>query len=323
MSYLPLKQGDEIRVVAPSMSYRKSSANRYLKSAKVLEGLGYTVTFGSNIKNVDFYVTATPQDRADDLNAAYQDKKVKAIIAIHGGWSANEVLPLIDWSIVRNNPKPLIGFSDITVLHNAIYAMTGYPSYLGPNLGKLSGAISSDYTVNYLDSVLKQEFPVHLSKSKKWSPGRGEKARKTQNWNVISAGQAEGILLGGNLGTFHLLQGTPYQPEFDKDYILVAEDDAQSGKYTGREFSRKLESILQIPGARDNLRGLLVGRFEPDAKVRPMEFKMVLKSKNLGNIPIISNMDFGHTIPMVTLPVGGLARVSASPEKCEVVIHGV
>jgi len=132
---------------------------------------------------------------------------------------------------------------------------------------------------------------------------------KTQ-WTVLQEGEAEGVLLGGNLGTFYLLQGTECQPAFNKPFILAMEEDNQSGDYTAHEFARHLESILQLPNARKNLRGMLIGRFESGGLVADKLVHEIIATKNI-RVPVVANMDFGHTIPMLSLPIGGHIKMSA------------
>jgi muramoyltetrapeptide carboxypeptidase LdcA involved in peptidoglycan recycling len=309
----PLKNGDEIRVIAPSLSQSQLSKHmrQHERAKERLESLGYKVTFGKSINSKFHFGTAKAQDRAKDLNDAYEDKNVKAVLALNGGWSANEVLPYIDWNLLKANPKPLIGFSDITVLLNAIYAKTGNVGYLGPNYGTLGSMLSWRYSLDYLDKVLRQQAPLVLEKSKEWGVKRDKRKHKTKSWKILHAGQAEAVLIGGNVGTFYLLQGTDYQPSFDSEFILAIEDDDESGEYTAREFSRRLESILQLPNARKNLQGIIIGRFKPASKFKDSELESIISSKQLGDIPIVAGVDFGHTLPTVTLPIGGAIRISA------------
>ncbi len=311
-SFEPMKEGDEIRIIAPSISKSRSKDQRRSQRAKErLESLGYKVTFGNYLDEQYQLGTAKAESRARDFNEAYADKDVKAVMALTGGWSANEILPLIDWQTVGANPKPLIGYSDITVLINAIYAKTGIEGYLGPNFLTLSRMISWQYTLDNFQAVLRQGYPLQLKRSQVW--GSKPSARfKTKPWKVLQAGGAEAILIGGNLGTFYLLQGTEYQPKFDKPFILVAEDDDESGKMTAREFSRRLESILQLPNVRTNIQGLLIGRFEPNSKVTPKVLASIVESKQLGDIPVIADVDFGHNAPTLTLPIGRKAKISTN-----------
>ncbi|HEY1644873.1 MAG TPA: S66 peptidase family protein [Candidatus Saccharimonadales bacterium] len=307
-----LKTGDEIRVIAPSFSKSRSKNQQHANRAKErLESLGYRVTFGDYLDSQFHLGTATAEDRARDFNKAFADKSVKAIMAFTGGWSANEILPLIDWELVKAYPKPIIGFSDITVLINAIYAKTGNVGYLGPNFLTLGRMTSWQYTLDNLQAVLRQDYPFQLKRSKEWGSKPTERF-KTKPWQTLQMGEAKGVLVGGNLGTFYLLQGTEYQPNFEQPFILVAEDDDESGKLTAREFSRRLESILQLPNVRNSLRGLLIGRFQPGSKVTAKDLASIVESKQLGDIPVVVGIDFGHTSPTITLPIGGILRIEAS-----------
>lgn len=287
----------EVRVVAPSESWRPKQDQLYQAAVKRLSGCGYKVTFGVNIKNNSILGSAPARLRAKDLNTAFKDKNVKAILALNGGWSANEVLPYIDWSIVKANPKPLIGFSDISVIVNAVYAKTGNTAYLGPNLNSLGVGNSWRYTLDNFDKTLKQaQATIVPSKA----------------WTVLQPGSASGRLIGGNLGSFYLLQGTEFQPSLQQPYILAVEDDDETGKYAAREFSRRLESILQLPGARKNIQGLFIGRFQPKSNMDDELLVKIIVSKQLKNIPILINMDFGHTQPMSMLPIGSTIELQAT-----------
>lgn len=312
MTNLPLKSGDEIRVIAPSQSWRSSYKRQYQRAQERLEALGYVITFGKNVESVFHLGTATAAQRAEDFNNSFADKKVKLVMALGGGWSANEILPLIDWQGLESNPKPLIGYSDITVLLNAMYAKTGNVGYLGPNFGTLGSMISWQYTVDNLNSALMQKSPHGLSRSKVWGVKKSDRFN-TKAWKVLAQGEAEATLVGGNLGTLYLLQGTEYQPRFDKPFIFALEDDDESGKYTAREVSRRFESLLQLPDFRQNLRGVIIGRFQPDSKVTASDIVSILNSKQLGSMPIIANIDFGHTLPMLTLPIGGTIKITTEP----------
>lgn len=298
-----LKKGDEIRVIAPSQSWGKRKYQRgYERAKERLESLGYKVTYGQSVKNVLHFGTATREDRANDFNEAFRDKNVKLVMALSGGWSANEILPLIDWRIVRTNPKPLIGFSDITVLLNAIYTKTGVSGFLGPNFSTFGRMLEWQYTLDNFELVM-QGSSQQLTKSRQWGE-RGRKRYKTKSWRRLEAGKANATLLGGNLGTFYLLQGTEYQPKFDEPFIFLLEDDNEAGSYTAREVSRRLESLLQLPNFRNNLQGLIIGRFQKSSNVSEKDIENILISKYLGHIPVVYNVDFGHTLPMLTLPIG-------------------
>lgn len=311
MTYEPLKNGDEIRVIAPSTFMNKTDDRGQLQRAQGrLGSLGYKVTFGKYIESEFYLHTAKPEQRIEDLHDAYLDKNVKAILAYRGGWSSNDLLPLIDWDIIKSNPKPLIGFSDITALHNAIYAKTGHVGLLGPIFRTLGDNIGWEYTLNHLNALLKCEYPQELKASKEWGVDL-EEYGPAPPWKVLSQGEAEGVLLGGNIGTFYLLQGTEYQPKFNEPFIFAIEDSDVTGADTAYWMSRTLESLLQLPGFRDNLRGLIIGRFQRTSQVPEGALESVIEVKRLTNIPVISEVNFGHTIPIVTLPIGGKVKLVA------------
>ncbi|HEX8182719.1 MAG TPA: S66 peptidase family protein [Candidatus Saccharimonadales bacterium] len=299
---------NEIRVIAPSDSWKVKREGSYTRARERFEEAGYRISYSQNIKSLLHLGTASAKLRAEDFNNAFADKNVSAVIALHGGFSANEILPLINWDIVKNNPKPLIGYSDITVLVNAVHAKTGNTAFLGPNFGTNGYEDLWQYSIEGVLKVLSGQTSYTLHASKKHIDD--DAIHISKPWNVLQKGTGEGKLLGGNIQSFFLLQGTEYLPKFDCDYILAIEDDSLSKEYTLHGLSRNLESILQLPGARKNIKGILIGRFELASKVSDSDLRSVISSKSL-EVPVVSNVDFGHTTPMATLPIGGTLSIEA------------
>lgn len=315
MNAISLKAGDKIRVIAPSMS-KHPHETRYGYAEKLLTKKGYKVDYGKYVKNLDFLGTATVEQRLEDLHDAYKDPGVKLVLTLNGGWSTNELLPLINWQTIIDNPKPIVGYSDNTVLISAIQAMTGQITYMGPHFGTLGYKRGQEFTLkNLLTAIENDSFQIEPSKN--WADLYSSKVKRTK-WYVINPGSAEGMILGGNAGSYYLLQGTKYMPKFTQPFVLVYEDDALAGDWTIIEFDRRLESLLQQPDVRKNLKGLLIGRFQKDAQIRMSELEKVIKRKNLQNIPVLANMDFGHTLPMVTLPIGGNIRLTVNHKSISV-----
>lgn len=307
----PLQLGDEIRVIAPSSAWSFERAKQYKRAKLNLEKLGFKVTYGKYIKPASHLDAVSVQDRIQDLHDAYQDSSVKAIMAINGGWLANSLLTYIDWDLIKANPKPFIGYSDITVLLNAIYAKTGVTGYLGPNLGTFGLKHGAEYTATSLrNALLSESSSLELKPSKTWGEGKKRKEYKTHPWEPIQPGKAEGVLIGGNIATLYLLQGTEFYPIFKQDTILLIEDDDEAGEYTALEFDRRLESLLQQCGARKYIKGIVIGRFQTTSKISISTVKQIIESKQLKGIPIVANVDFGHTQPLLTLPIGGRAELA-------------
>ena len=146
-----LKKGDEIRVIAPSRNMTLLSDETMNIATSRLEELGFKVTFGKNVNKSmnDVYCCGTIEERIEDLHDAFRDKNVKAILTVIGGFNVNQILHYIDFDLIKNNPKIICGFSDITALLNAIYCKTGLVSYYGPHYS--SFGMKNGPGSNYLD----------------------------------------------------------------------------------------------------------------------------------------------------------------------------
>lgn len=313
MTNIPLQSGDEIRIVAPSSAWNTERTKQYERAKKNLEKLGFKATYGKYLEPATHLDTVDTKLRAKDIHDAYRDSSVKALMALNGGWLANSLLPYLNWDLIKANPKPFIGYSDITVLLNAIYTKTGNVGYLGPNLGTFGIKHGAEYTAENLRNALCGNNRTEvLLPSQKWGEGKKHKQHITQPWEVIQPGSAEGTLIGGNIATLYLLQGTDYYPLFKEDTVLALEDDDEAGEYTTREFDRRLESILQQPNARKHVKAIVIGRFQSASHVTMEDIRQIIHSKNLKDIPVVANVDFGHTQPLLTLPIGGKIAVSAT-----------
>lgn len=173
-----------------------------------LEDLGFNLKLGEHVRSRYGYLAGSDQDRASDLLNMFKDDSVDAILCIRGGWGCNRILDLIDYEVIRSNPKPLIGFSDITSLHNAILTKTGLITFHGP-VGK------SDW-----NRFTKSSFDQVLIKGDK---GVYKLEEAEDDAFTISSGTSEGRILGGNLSVFVSMIGSEYQPDFS-DSILFLED---------------------------------------------------------------------------------------------------
>lgn len=149
-----LKAGDEVRIVAPSRSMAILGDDCIELATKRLEELGLKVTFGKYVKDFDEdYMCTNAKDRAEDLNEAFRDKNVKAILTVIGGFNSNQILKYLDFEMIKNNPKILCGFSDITILLDAIYAKTGLVTYYGPHYSSFGMKKGFEYTLEKFKSM--------------------------------------------------------------------------------------------------------------------------------------------------------------------------
>lgn len=128
-------------------------------------------------------------------------------------------------------------------------------------------------------------------------------------------------MLGGNLGALYLLQSTEYQPLFHKPFIFALEDDDEAGEYTTREVSRRFKFLLLLLNFRKNIKGLIIGRSQPYSILSQSDIESIVNSKQLGDTPIISGVDFGHSLPMVTLSIGGNIKIFSVYDKSNIEIY--
>ena len=198
---LRLNKGDAVALVCPSKAMDDKLDIQIAQ--EVLQALGFKVKPGKHLSARRGHLAGTDIERASDLNEAFADKGVKAIICISGGSGAARLLPLLDYSLIRNNPKVLLGFSDITALHNAIHAQTGLITFHGPNASASWNPFNVDqFRRVFFDRELMHYQNVH---------GADDDLVQRQNRTItINSGKVRGELIGGNLTVLTALAGSSY-----------------------------------------------------------------------------------------------------------------
>jgi len=320
-----LKKGDEIRVIAPSRSLSLVTEVNIKLAKENLEKQGYKVTFSKNCRESDMFMSSSVKSRVEDIHQAFKDKKVKAILTVIGGFNSNELLPYLDYKLIKNNPKILCGYSDITALGNAITAKTGLVTYSGLHFSTWAMKKGFEYNLEYFNKCLVEDKKYIVESSELWSDDawyrdqENRKFEKNEGYVVINKGEAEGIILGGNLCTFNLLQGTEFMPNISNS-ILFLEDDDMTGSSFGVEFNRNLQSLIHQPNFK-KVKGIIIGRFQKKAEMTIEKLKFIIQTKKeLTSIPIIANVDFGHSNPFITFPIGGTVKISTLKGKTKIEI---
>ena len=298
-----LKPGDEVSVI--SLARSASDINeRVLEQAKTaIESLGLKVTFSKNAFSRSQRGCPTDDEKIEDLHEAFMDENVKCVLVAIGGFNSNQLLGKINWQIIKDNPKIFGGFSDITVLNHAILAKTGLVTYAMPNFYCFGLPSEADYSLEYFRRCLfldqPAEFVVQQSEifyDLPWNYDEtsSRQALKNNGPRVVQNGSAEG------------------------DIILCIEDDSYDS--IPETFERHVQALMQQPFFRQ-VRGILVGRFQCESRATDDMISDIILSKNIDpKIPVIVNLDFGHTDPKFTYPVGGKCRVVAG-DNIKIVIH--
>ncbi len=308
-----LRPGSSVRVIAPSRSLAIIGSDVRSEADRKLTALGLTVSFGEHTGDCDEFSSSSVQARLADLHAAFADPAVDGILTVVGGFSANQLLTGIDYSLVAARPKVVCGFSDITVLSNALYARSGLVGYSGPHYSSFGMKRHFEYTQAGFVACVMDDDPIELAPSPAWTDDRwfiNQDERHLEpgsGWWVLQEGEAAGTIVGGNLCTLNLLQGTPFMPPLN-DAVIFVEDDEQVKPW---DFDRDLVSLLQQP-AFGGVTGVVIGRFQKaTGMTRDLLTQIVSSKPQLAGLPVLANVDFGHTMPMLTFPVGGAVQMRA------------
>ena len=323
-----LKPGDEVRVIAPSRSMVIIGEDCKKIATDRLESLGLKVTFGKHVMEADSdYLCASIESRVEDLNEAFRDKNVKAILTVIGGFNSNQLLDYIDYDAIKENPKIFCGFSDITALSNSIYAKTGLVTYSGPHWSSFGMLKGFDYEFEYFKKMFMEEEEIEITSSKEWSDDawfldqENREFIPNEGMFIINEAVTEGEIVGGNLCTLNLLQGTEYMADISNK-VLFIEDDDMAGKIYLMEFDRNLQSLMHMPEFK-TVRGIVLGRSQKATAMNKEKWmKLIKNKKELANIPVIAGADFGHSTPIFTFPIGGYAKLSAKDGDIKLTIKG-
>lgn len=324
-----LQPGDTIGIISPSWGGAGLFPHRVELGVKALENLGFRVIFAPHALNHLNYTSDTPENRAQDIHTLFADPQVKAIIAAIGGDHACQLLPLLDFDLIRRNPKIFMGFSDVTVLNIAIWATTGLTTFNGPALLTDFGEYPHllDYTAQAFRRTLCEAAPVgQLKPAAEWTDeflDWGQKLDLTRpramqpspGWTWLKTGSAEGRLVGGCLESLQHLRGTRFWPDW-QDTILFFETSEE------HPSPSRVDGILmdyQNMGVFDGIAGLLVGRpYAYDIAETQAVHDILLERTRRYNFPIVTGMDFGHTSPQFILPLGCTARIDTTRQSVEI-----
>jgi len=306
-----LRVGDEVRVIAPARSLAIISKGTREIANERIENLGLKLTFAKHVEEMDNFASSSIEARIEDLHEAFSDKNVKAVFTVIGGFNSNQLLKYIDWDLIKKNPKIISGYSDITVLNDAFFAKTGLVTYSAPQYSTFGQKLYFEYTLDYFKKCLMTDESFEIKPSESWSDDawyKDQDNRKlipNEGWLVINEGEAEGTILGANLCTFNLLQGTEYMPSL-KDSVLFLEDDYTSKAY---DFDRNLQSLIHMPDF-SGVRGIVIGRFQKESEMTNSLLTQIIRTKKeLNNIPVLANVDFGHTSPIISFPISGTCKL--------------
>ena len=289
-----LKIGDTIGVIAPSNYIEKDDLEYINASIALMEASGFKVKFGKYVFEDTLGYGTSPEKRAADINWAFKDDEVKAIMCVKGGEDSNTTLDYIDYEMIKKHPKIICGFSDNTSILNAIHEKTGLVTYHGPTFKSLTS-----WETGY---AYKQFIKTFAENTESLIMGEPE-----DEYTTIQEGQATGELVGGNLSLFTKLVCGKYAVNL-QDKILFLEE---LGFEAAPEMVNSNIYYLKQNGVFDRIAGLWIGNYEHPSKV---SIEKIIKNA-IGDeykFPIIKSDNFGHIDKKIIIPIGTKAEINTN-----------
>ncbi len=284
-----IKPGDTLGICAPSGRFDREKLDMGIQ---VLKDLGFQVKTPEGIFKKKRYLAGDDVSRAGSVNRLFFDPAVHGVVCARGGFGAMRVLDYLDWEMIRQNPKPFVGFSDITAILMSLIHETGMPVIHGPNVVSL--ATADEFTVrSFLNAISGLKEPIEI-------PDAG----------VIREGICTGILKGGNLATLSHLMGTRFQPDFS-GAVLFFEDIGEPAYKIDRMLTQ-----MKMAGLFDQIRGVITGTFKNCDNQEYID-EIVGECFDEFEIPVLSGLDAGHGKTNLSLIFGETLQMDTAIRKIQ------
>lgn len=291
-----LKEGDTIGLVAPGFAVSKEKMARM---TQFLENAGFKVHQTGRIGQHGYF-SNTDQERANDINEMFSNTEVDAILCARGGYGCTRILELLDYHAIKENPKIILGFSDVTALLQAIHRKTGLIGFHGP----VGTTIENDYAQQCISALLMESHSEILINPVALEGTKYEQESVYQRY-TISAGQASGNIVGGSLTLICALIGTPYEIDFTNTIVCI--EDVQEKPYRVDRMLTQLSQTKSFKKASGIIFGVCAGcdaeKSETDFTLEEVIINRIAPLK----IPSMYGFSFGHVPDNCTLPIGARA----------------
>ena len=329
----PLKKGDTIGIIAPSAGLSAIFPHRIDKAIEYFKSEGYKIKEFRNVRKSKKWESASPEERSKEIMEAFEDKEVKAIICEIGGTTANKTLNFLDFKKIRKNPKIFCGYSDISVLHYAIYKKSRLMTYYGPSIMVQFAEYPYplEHTKEYFNRAVSIGKIGKIDPSDEWTDEtldwnkkedqkRARKFKKNKGFEWIKKGFAEGPIIGGCLHSILHLLGTKYWPSHKNKILFL---DIPEGENFDRAFPiSELDAELidlENAGVFKKIKGLIIGRPFKYSEKKEKELKeTILDNLKKYNFPVLYGADIGHTDPQITIPLGRKTRINSNTNLFEI-----
>lgn len=306
-----LRKGDTIGLITPG-SYIPDQALE--KAVENVKRLGFKVKLGKHIRALRGFNAGTDEQRLEDLHRMFEDPGVQGIWCARGGYGCTRILPMIDYDLIKNNPKVFLGYSDITALHNAFYQKCGLVTFHGP----VASSTLTPYAITHFRRALMEQHSVQLIK-----PSGDHLKIKDALYQpkTIHGGKASGVLIGGNLSLLASMSGTDFAINARDKLIFM--EDIEEKPY---RIDRMLTQLRQADELAEAA-GFALGVFAdcvPDPEDRSLTLEETVQDRlNPLGKPTAYGLSWGHISNQATLPVGIRAELDADKVQLKILESGV
>ncbi|MCB0281975.1 MAG: LD-carboxypeptidase [Calditrichaeota bacterium] len=292
-----LIKDSRIKVLAPAFP---PDPQKTQNGIHYLENKGFSVISGGSLSGNHGYFSASDDQRVEEINSAFVDPEIDAVFCARGGWGTLRFLDKLNYNGIKENPKVLVGYSDITFIQLAIWEKCRIPSISGPMVAVEMGDEILDFTAKYFWEQIENTDPDYAIDLN---------VKEIEYWKK---GNTHGTLLGGCLSMIAHLLGTPYFPDFT-DSILFIEDVGEEVYKIDRYLAQ-----LQQAGIFNKIKGLIIGQFIdcPEGRSPSFSISDILHHYFDGlNVPVINNFPYGHGMRKISMPIGAKTTIDSSSNK--------
>ncbi|HEY4488925.1 MAG TPA: S66 peptidase family protein [Candidatus Paceibacterota bacterium] len=323
-----LKQGGKIGIVAPSAGLAALFPHRTDNGIQMLEKMGFSIVVAKHARQIDGWVSASAEERADDINAMFASPDVNAIIATIGGNHANQILKYLDYELIARNPKPFIGYSDITVLHYALAVKAHLRTFYGPCLISEFAEYPEilPYTQQSFEKALMDSSSPQsaIAASETWTDEfldwftkkdleRARKMNIHHGYEWWREGESRGPTWGGAVPSMNHLAGTEYWVDPAGCIFFVDIPEGGPGQKMPMHDLDTYLSDLDNLGVFASISGLVIGRpYQYESDDNALLKKIVMSYVGQFKYPILFNANIGHTAPILTVPLGTKSLLRSS-----------
>ena len=289
-----LKIGDTIGVVAPSNPIIGENVDEIMLAKNKVEEKGFKVEFSKNLFSNSLGYSSSAKEKADDINYMFSNKDIKMIWCAKGGENSNSTFGYLDYNLIKENPKIICGYSDITSITNVITARSGLITFSGTNFK----TIATDETDFSFNEAIKRFVNGDVTLG------------KISDYKILKKGIATGKLVGGNLSLIRGLVEGKYKIDFNGKILFIEE----LGFETGPALAYNYLYYMKQNGVFDKINGLWIGSYnhESNISLEKIVFDVIGDEYNF---PIIKSDNFGHIEEKIVIPIGTNAKIDTNTEE--------